>query len=352
MLIALLGDIHIGARNDNLAFHNAFAKFYDKVFFSYLNEHNIRHVIQLGDIFDRRKYINFDTLHQSRQYFFERLNKDYTSWMLVGNHDTYYKNTNVVNSPSMLLQNYHNITVVNTPTHVDFESVKFLMVPWICDENREKVYEVLERSTANVVVGHFEFDGFEMYRGIPHHGTIQSNIVKNFEMVLSGHFHHRSTSGNVTYVGTPYEMSWSDYDDPKGFHVYNTDTRQLTFIENPYRMFYKIHYDDEGKQIPEVLNIPFEKYSNAYVKVIVRNKTNPYCFDMLIDKLEKAGVLGVQVVDDHFHMDSTNDSDIVSEAEDTRKILLQYAGQVGNIVDKKQLEDLMVSLYEEALSVE
>ena len=73
---------------------------------------------------------------------------------------------------------------------------------------------------------------------------------------------------------------------------------------------------------------------------------------MFVDKLEKAGVYSVQVVDDHFHMDVVNDSDIVSEAEDTRTILVKYVNQLDNVVDKRQLETLMLTLYEEALNVE
>jgi hypothetical protein len=72
---------------------------------------------------------------------------------------------------------------------------------------------------------------------------------------------------------------------------------------------------------------------------------------MFVDKLEKAGVHNVQVVDDHFHMDSTDDSDIISEAEDTRTILTKYVNQM-DIVGKKKLEVLMLSLYEEAMNVE
>jgi hypothetical protein len=146
-------------------------------------------------------------------------------------------------------------------------------------------------------------------------------------------------------------MTWSDYGDQKGFHVFDTDTRELTFVPNPFTMFHKIHYDDTDKQISEVVNIDFNQYSETFVKLIVRNKTNPYCFDMFVDKLEKAGVHNVQVVDDHFHMDSANDSDIISEAEDTRTILTKYVNQM-DIVGKKKLEVLMLSLYEEAMNVE
>lgn len=351
MKVCLLGDTHIGARNDSPVFHNFFAKFYNDVFFPYLKENNILHVVQLGDVFDRRKYINFNSLKLAREYFFEKLNKDYTSWMLVGNHDTYYKNTNEVNSLELLLGQYHNINVVNEPTVVDFEEVSTLLVPWMSEANYQHCIEQIQKTNCPLVVGHFEIDGFEMYKGAVHEGGITRDLFANIELVVSGHFHHKSSHYNIHYLGTPYEITWSDFNDPKGFHIYDTDTRELTFIQNPYSMFHKIHYDDANKQIEDVVNIDFLPYRDSFVKLIVRNKTNPYCFDLFVDKLEKAGVYNVQVVDDHFHMDMESDDDIVSEAEDTLTILTKHVRQLD--FDKKQnLEKLMSSLYNEALTLE
>lgn len=351
MKIALLGDTHIGARNDSPAFHKHFKKFYEEVFFPYIEQNGVHAIIQLGDVFDRRKYINFNSLHQSRDYFFNKLN-NYPTFMLVGNHDTYYKNTNEVNSPEMLLTEYDKITPVASPCEVTLGGVTFLLVPWWCDDNNDQVKESLAQTKATHVIGHFEIGGFEMYKGTIHEGGTPKDVFKNFEAVWSGHFHHRSSHGNIHYLGTPYEMTWSDYDDQKGFHVFDTLTREMTFIPNPFSIFHKIHYDDLDKQVSDVVNIDFDVYNETFVKLIVRNKTNPYCFDMFVDKLEKAGVYNVQVVDDHFHMDDIDDSDITSDAEDTLTILTKFVNQIDSPVDKKQLESLMVSLYNEALTVE
>lgn len=352
MKICLLGDTHFGVRNDNPSFHAFFSKFYKEVFFPYLKENQIDHIIQLGDLFDRRKYINFNTLSQCRKYFIEELDANFKTWVIVGNHDTYYKNTNQVNSVDLLLGEYANINKVNDPVELTLDNVKFLLLPWICEDNRDVCYKALQNSNADVVIGHFEINGFEMHRGAFCEEGVDRSIFNKFEQVYSGHFHHKSTSGNICYVGTPYEMMWSDYDDPKGFHIYDTQTRELTFIRNPFNLFHKIHYDDLDKQISDVMAIDFNHYTNTFVKVIVRNKTNPYCFDMFIEKLEKAGVNDLQVVDDHFHMDVESEQDIISEAEDTITILTKFVRQLDDSVDKKRLENLMTSLYTEALSVE
>ena len=117
-------------------------------------------------------------------------------------------------------------------------------------------------------------------------------------------------------------------------------------------MFHKVHYDDQNITMEEVLSIDFEQYKGTIVKVIVRNKNNPHWFDMYIDKLEKAGVLDMQVVEDHFHMDLEADDDIINEAEDTLTILNKYIDQMQVQGDRQRLDNLIRNLYQEALSVE
>lgn len=352
MKICLLGDTHIGARNDNQHFHAHFERFYNEVFFPYLRENNILHVVQLGDLFDRRKYINFQSLKLGRQYLFDKLNQDFTTWALVGNHDTYYKNTNEVNSLELLLNGYSNINVINKPTEIDFEDKKFLLVPWICQDNEKECLDAITTTDAHVVVGHFEITGFEMYRGAVCDEGLDVSIFRRLPTVFSGHFHHKSTNKNIHYLGTPYEITWSDYGDIKGFHVYDTDTEELTFVQNPFTMFHKILYDDTDKTMEQTMSIDTEQYRGCIVKVIVRSKNNPAWFDMLIDKLEKSGVVDIQVVEDHFHLDLEADEDIVNEAEDTLTILSKYIDQVQMNGDRQRLDTLMRNLYYEALNTE
>ena len=104
MKIALITDTHFGARNDNVNFNEYFYQFYEGVFFPYLQQHNIKTCIHLGDCFDRRKYVSYKTAKDFRERFilpFNVLGIDLH--MLVGNHDIYYKNTSQVNSLTELL---------------------------------------------------------------------------------------------------------------------------------------------------------------------------------------------------------------------------------------------------------
>jgi DNA repair exonuclease SbcCD nuclease subunit len=351
--IAILGDTHFGARGDSLDFHKYFEKFYDGVFFPYLIENKIDTVIQMGDLFDRRKFINFNSLYLARKYFFDRLKENNINlYALVGNHDVAYKNTLEVNSPSLLLNEYDNIFLAEEFWTEDFDGVKIDIVPWICDENEDAIFEKMKESKAQICLGHFEIAGFEMDRGnVCDHG-LDKNVLKKYDIVLSGHFHHKSTDGNITYVGTPYEMTWSDYNDPKGFHIFDTHTREMDFIRNPFQMFNKVVYDDGETDFEYWKSYDFASLKNTYVKVVVLNKQNPYLFDHVLDNLYKVGICDISIVEDFTDVLVDTDQEIIDQAEDTMTILSKYIDNLTLDVEPDKLKNIMRELYVEALNTE
>jgi len=137
------------------------------------------------------------------------------------------------------------------------------MIPWICKENENFIFNFLENTPLNIICGHFELKNHEAFRGIKFHGGISDSFLKKFELVMSGHFHIKSTQRNIHYLGTQYEMSFGDVDDEKGFHVFDTKTRSLEFVKNPRKLFYSIKYS-------EVKNIDdFTKFENKFVKLFI-----------------------------------------------------------------------------------
>ena len=366
MKIALITDQHFGARSDSPVFHDFFEKFYSEFFFPYLKENEIKTIIDLGDTFDRRKYISYYSLDRARRYWFDPIVENkHLLISLVGNHVIPYKNTLSINALDLLLKEYYaHVLVVSKPTVYEFPDnpmgdnstldnrLRVLMVPWICDDNEEETLQLIKETKAQVCFGHLELGGFEMYKGSIILDGLNASIFDKFDVVCSGHYHHKSTRGNINYLGCPYEMTWSDYDDPKGFHIFDTETRSLTFIQNPYRMFYKIFYDDSNKTLNEILEQDFSKYTGTHVKIVVKTKNNPYWFDLMIDKLEKSGTVNIQVVDDHLNLNLETDDEIINEAEDTITILKKYVDNLEIETDKPALETLLRSLYEESLSVE
>jgi DNA repair exonuclease SbcCD nuclease subunit len=351
--IVILGDTHLGCRGDSLEFHKFFRKFYDEVFFPYLIENNITTVIQLGDLFDRRKYINFNTLYLSRKYFFDKLDKhNITMITLLGNHDVAFRNSLDVNSSGLLLNEYKTIRVVDTFVTEVFDGVSIDIVPWICEDNEQEILEMMKKSGYEICLGHFEIDGFAMDRGNIHHGGLDRKALSKYDVVLSGHFHHKSSADNITYVGTPYEMTWADHNDPRGFHIFDTDTRELDFIRNPYRMFHKVYYDDVEQDLDHWKKFDYDVLKENFVKVVVINKQNPYMFDTIIDNLYKAGVSDISIVEDFTDTSIDEDTELIDQAEDTISLLGKYIDNLTLNVESNKLKEMMREIYIEALDTE
>ena len=352
MKIILLGDVHYGVRNDNQAFLTKNKLFFDNTLFPYMKKNNIDTLVQLGDLVDRRKYINYATLNRLREDFLEPLHAmGVKTHFIVGNHDTTYKNTNKINAQRELIDGKYDdiFSIYEEATEVEFDGTKILFVPWICDDNSKHSFELLANTEAQIVMGHLEIQGFEMYKGsMVSHGTVAS-LFDRFDMVFSGHFHHKSTNGQIWYLGNIGEFTWSDYDDPKGFHVFDTETRELEFVQNEYITFIKIFYDDS-----EEINLEDYEFvtSDMMVKVVIKNKNNLYLFDKFIDVLEKANPLDIQIVEDHLNLSLEDDEDIVNEAENTEDIFKKYIQSMDNVnVDKNKLEKKILELYSEAQSL-
>ena len=354
MKIAIITDTHWGVRNDHTAFMDNSKRFLDEIFFPYIDKNGINTVLHLGDLVDRRKYININTARRLREDFLQPLtDRALDVYMVAGNHDTYFKNTNEINALREVADSYPYIKIYDkAPELIKFDNLPILLIPWICDENRKETIERIKNSNAPIAAGHLEIQGFEMYRGsIVSHGDDRS-IFDRFDMVLSGHYHHRSSDGSIFYLGSHGEFTWSDYDDPRGFHILDTETRELTFIENPFKMFKKVWYNDLDD---EFLNndLDYSQFKNTIVKVIVTNKDNPLWFDKFIENIESEGPIEMQIVEDHLNLALEDDSDIVNEAESTLDIFKKYIESVeSKSVSKEKLEKKIVELYNEALSVE
>ena len=349
MKIALITDTHFGARNDSLLFLDFFRKFYENIFFPTLKERGITEIIHLGDVVDRRKFINYKTLNSMKDILFYPLKEmNANIKVIVGNHDIYYKNTLKVNSMEELTKGMDHVTVYSDPCEVPLtKDHKVLFVPSITADNEDETRELIEKTRTKVAFGHLQIEGIEQHKGSFAIEGHSMSMFKAFQRVFSGHFHHRSTTGNVTYLGNPYEITWSDYNDKRGFHIYDTETMEVEFIENPYSMFHKIYYNDEKNDYGD-----FSRYQDTYVKIIIENKNNNYMFETLMDKLITAGTSNISVVDNLFDIEDLGDDiDGIEDVEDTMSVIKNCVDGL-QIKNKNDLNKLMQDLYGEALTME
>ena len=347
MKIALVNDTHFGCRNDNPNYHEYMYKFWQGQFFPYLEQNNIKTIIHLGDVLDRRKYVNFKTLTDFNDKIVRQFEK-YDTHIIVGNNDTYYKKTNEVNAPRELLGQFH---VYSETQKVTLDGHDILMIPWITPENYDKTKMMLEQETADIVMGHLEVKGFEMHNGHMSDTGVEKDMFKRFETVLSGHFHKKSDDGHIYYLGCQYEFVWSDYKCPKHFHIYDTETRELTAIRNPLTIHHKIYYNDETT---DYNNYDFSECDDKYIKLVVEKKKDYFMFDKFVDDIyKKSKLYDLKIIEDYSDLDASSvDDDIVENAEDTPTLLDTYIEQTDTTLDKHRLKTLMKSLYTEAFDYE
>ncbi len=352
MKVATITDQHFGARNDSLHFLDYYEKFYNETFFPAIDAAGITTLLILGDTFDRRKYVNFYTLQRAKKMFFDKLlSRNIKVEMLVGNHDTYYKNTNDVNSPRLVLEEYTNINIIKDPTTIYVDDVPICMMPWICAENYDASMNTLKDTNATICMGHFEIEGFQMYRGAPSHDGLEPKMFNKFDLVFSGHYHHKSSRGNIHYLGNPYELTWQDFDDPRGFHILDLQTEKLEFVQNPNKMFKKLIYDDKVDDIKTIASMDLSHLKYSYVKVVVVNKTNPYLFDTLVNRLYEISPFDVSIAEDFTEQEDISEDD-VDQTEDTTAILNKYVDNLTTDLQKEKIKNLLRELYVEALNEE
>ena len=350
MKIAILNDTHCGIRNSSDIFMDYQEKFYRDVFFPYLLENDIKQIIHLGDYYDNRKTINFKALKHNRKIFLEKL-REYgiTMDIIVGNHDAYFKNTNELNALKELQGHYMNeVNVILDNTVMRYGKMDMALVPWITPENEKSTLEFLANCKADVVGAHLELDGFEMSKGIPCHGGMSMSHFERFDMVLSGHFHTRSSQNNIHYLGSQMEFFWSDCDDKKYFHVLDTETRELTPVHNPVTIHKKVYYDHEKMNKFEDLRY----LEDHFVKMIVVNKGDPYKFERFVDRVQSMKIHELKIAEDfkEFSGDAVND-DAVS-VEDTETLMYNYIDAVHTDLDKDRIKKEINSLMKEAQSTE
>jgi len=347
MKIAIITDQHFGCRKNSKLFHDYFLRFYEDVFFPTLEKEGITTIVDMGDTFDSRKGIDFCALTWAKENYYNRLQKmGIEIHSIVGNHTAYYKNTNDINAINLLLREYANVKIYSETTPIEIDNLSILLVPWINPENEKKTMAMIEQSRSSVVMGHLELHGFKVNDYVVmEHGTNIDPFAK-FDRVYSGHFHTRSSQNNIHYLGSPYEMYWNDWNDTRGFHLFDTETLEHTPINNPYNIFEKVFYEDTPFQTFDTRG-----FEDKIVKVIVRKKSDIGQFERFIDKIYSANVAELKIVENFDFSGWYDTSETGYESEDTLSILNRYIDDSEVSLDKSIITKMVDEIYREACEV-
>lgn len=351
--VAIITDIHFGCRGDSAHFHDYMERFFRDEFFPEVKRNGITTIICLGDIFDVRKTINFYTLSRVKTYFFNRLKEEGLELIiLVGNHDVYFKNSNEINSPDLLLREYPNIKVIwDKPETLTIKGTKISFIPWINNATYESVLEFIKNDSATICFAHLELEGFYYHAGVKADHGMQAKIFENYDTVLTGHYHTKSSNGNVHYLGTMFDLTWADVDDRKYWHLFDPTASRLTPIENQNRMFVKMVYNDSDPDFESaVKEFDFSHLEGKYVKLIVEKKDKPVLLDMMTDKIHAVKPIDLSIVDNTV-FGVTDELQPEMLTQDTPSILQRAVEILDVDVDKGMLYNMLLEVYTEANAV-
>jgi len=351
--VAIITDIHFGARGDSIYFHDYMERFFRDEFFPEVKRNGITTIVCLGDIFDVRKTVNFYTLARVKGYFFDRLKEEGLEFIiLVGNHDVYYKNSNAINSPDLLLREYPNVKVIwDKPETLDIAGTKVSFIPWIHNGTYESTLEFIKNDNASICFAHLELEGFVYHAGVMADSGMSAKHFENYDMVLTGHYHSKSSKGNVHYLGTMFDLTWADVDEKKYWHLFEPSKCLLTPIENQNRMFVKLVYDDSSEEFEEALkDYDFSYLAGKYVRIIVEKKAKPVLLDVMMDKIQKVQPIDLSIVDNTvFGVTEELTPELL--VQDTQTILKKAVDILDVDVDKGILYNMLLSVYDEANTV-
>lgn len=351
MKIAILNDTHCGIRNSSDIFLENAAKFYREVFFPYCDKHGITQILHLGDYYDNRKQLNIKALHNNRKNFLEPMRERKMIMDIIpGNHDTYFKNTNDVNSLKEALGFFVNeINIINKAKVLEYGGTKFAMLPWITKENHDESMNFIKTCRADILCGHLELNGFNLMPGVVNKGGMEPSVFERFEMVLSGHFHTKSNKGNILYLGSQLEFFWSDAHDSKFFHVFDTSTREMESIHNPHTLFEKILYDDTQFDYSKE---DLSHLDDKFVKVLVVEKKDTYAFDMFIERINQQKIHELKIGENFSEFLGENIEDESVSIEETEELMDTYIDAVDTNLDKDRIKKEMRDLHVQAQSLE
>lgn len=291
--IFLVGDLHLGIRNNSVEWADIQKEFLLEVLPKTAIENGFNPetdiLILEGDIFHSRESINVRIQNDSMEIF-QNLAKVFKRgvFIILGNHDVYYKDSNQVNSVRPLKHLAENIHVFESPEVLTInEKDNWLMLPWVEDTKSLGSYVADYAGMCSRIVCHADIKGLKFNRWTKVEHGLEVTALSQYDRVYSGHIHHRQEQDNILYTGTPYQMDRGDRGNVKGYYIIDAkDNYRETFIENQVSPNY-VKYD-----ICELLDMNIKELTtllaNNFVDVMIEiNMSNKIPISQFLSVLEQ-----------------------------------------------------------------
>ena len=341
--ICVITDTHFGARSDHQAVTKNMLEFFQNQFIPELKSRKIKKIVHCGDLFDKRKGLT--TLSVTNFKPVLDLLKEFDIDWIIGNHDTYHVDHNNINS-SIFLREYDNLRVFKNATTVKIDNLDICYIPWITTENYDDTMNVIKNTKARIAFGHLEIKGFEFYTGsICKHG-LDSKIFENFDSVYSGHFHKKSKSGQIAYLGSPYQTTWQEVYETKGYHILDIETLEMEFVPNRNNLFIEIRDKKELKTLD---------LTDKFVRIVVSEtealEKEFKEFEENVSEKKPASVTN-KIVEKVELKEDFNIDDETFDKMDIVNIGHEYIDSLVNFEYKEELKSVFGEIYKDAVNAQ
>lgn len=206
---AYFTDIHFGKKS-NSEKHNKDCLEFIRWFIQLAQDQNCDYIAFLGDWHESRNAVDIITLNYS-YYGAKMLNEtNLPVYFIVGNHDLTQRHTR--NFYSLIFHNeFSNFNLINKPTVAENIHKGVLFSPYLFHQEYEGLSEYMK---IPFWAGHFEFKGFLVTGyGIKMKNGPDPSSFSTPQHIISGHFHKRQISKNITYMGNAFPFDFSDAND-------------------------------------------------------------------------------------------------------------------------------------------
>ena len=305
--VCCISDIHLGVHQNKSMWHNISVDWAGWLR-DELIKHDIQDIIISGDVFHYRDEIAVNTIKIA--YDILNIWKEFNIIVLVGNHDSYYKDRVDVNSLT-ILKGWPNITVIDTPTQIDYKGTKLMMCPW------GTTIEEIDKS--DIVFGHFEIETFKLNQHkICTEGIKSASLLKKSDLIITGHFHLREErkykSGTVLYLGCPYQMDFGDVESVKGYYILDIKTKKYDFYENTISPLHKKITLSQLVSYKHITDEVRSMFNNNIVKFIIDKNIAPDEIEILFNKLSTLGAMSITadyaINFDRFNINESDEKDL------------------------------------------
>lgn len=338
--ICCISDIHIGVHQNNPLWHDItvnWASWLKKELVS----KGIKDIMISGDLFHYRDEIAVNTI----QVVTKILNmwKNFNIVLLVGNHDSYYKDRVDVNSLS-ILSGWSNITVFDRPEQIETYGKKIQFCPW-----GTRAEELVD---SDIMFGHFEIESFKMNQyKVCTEGIRSRDLLDHCPLVITGHFHLRDErtykDGTVLYLGNPFQMDFGDVDSDKGYYILDIKNTDFKFYKNNISPRHKKIYLSKLVKYPGITDEVKDMFRNNIVKFIVDKHISPDEIDLLLSKFSELDPITINTdYDINFNKFGIDEHDDVSiSGIDIAEAIEEFINML-DVENKQHIIETTLDLYQ------